>query len=317
MTWGDGGERPGAGTFVHPGRQWGGRPPPPRMTSFSGHETFPLRYAWLAKSVEAAGADAEVFGDDRAIATFGVGRNMVRAIRHWGLAADVLEPVGRGQVAPTALGQAVFGPDGADPYCEDPATAWLLHWLLCRTPDRATLWHYVFGHWPGGPLDLRRLRSALDPWLADRDEAPPGDATLKRDLQCLVATYAPRVRQDPEDAVASPLAALGLVADEGGLVFVREGRHAGLAPLVWAAAVVDYWDRTRPESETLAVADLLHGPGAPGRVFSVSQEGAFDLVARAEGLASPPFRYADTAGLQQLYRVGADTPASLLARHYA
>ena len=287
------------------------------MVSFSGHETFPIRYPWPAKAVEATDADPEVFQDDRAIATFGVGRNMVRSIRHWGLAAEVLETDGRGRVVPTDLGRAVFGLDGADPYCEDPGTAWLLHWLLCRDPARATLWHFVFGHWAGGALDLRRLRSALDPWLAERDESAPSDSTLKRDLQCLVGTYTVQARQDPEDAVASPLAALGLVADEGGLVFLREGRHASLPPLVFAAAVLDYWGRTRPEAETLAVADLLHGPGSPGRVFLLSDEQAFDLVARVESLGEAPFRYADTAGLQQLYRVGDAAPPDLLDRHYA
>lgn len=287
------------------------------MTSFSGHETFPLRYTWLAKAVEAAGADAEVFQDDRAIATFGVGRNMVRAIRHWGLATDVLTPDGRGRVAPSELGHEVFGLDGADPYCEDPGTAWLLHWLLCRDPSRATLWHFVFGHWTGGALDLRRLRSALDPWLEAHDEDLPSDSTLKRDLQCLVGTYTVNPRQDPEDAVASPLAELGLLADEGGLVFLREGAHASLPPDIFAAAVLDYWGRTRPESETLAVADLLHGPGSPGRVFVLSDEQTFDLVARLEAADAPPFRYAETAGLQQLYRLGDAQPVDLLRRHYS
>ena len=126
-----------------------GAPRCPPMVSFSGHETFPIRYPWPAKAVEATDADPEVFQDDRAIATFGVGRNMVRAIRHWGLAAEVLEADGRGRVVPTDLGRAVFGLDGADLYCEDPGTAWLLHWLLCRDPARATLWHFVFGHWAG------------------------------------------------------------------------------------------------------------------------------------------------------------------------
>ena len=287
------------------------------MTSFSGHETFPLRYAWLAKAVEAASADPGVFRDDHAIATFGVGRNMVRAIRHWGLATGLLAMDGRSDVVPTALGRDVFAPGGADPYCEDPGTAWLLHWLLCRDPERATLWAFVFGHWTGGPLDLRRLRSALDPWLADRDEPLPSDSTLRRDLQCLVGTYTVGARQDPEDAVASPLAALGLVADEGGLVFLREGRRPDLPPLVFAAAVLDVWGRTRPEAETFPVADLLHAPASPGRVFGLSEDEAFDLVARVESLDRPPFRYGDTAGLRQLYRLGDATFASLLDRHYA
>ncbi len=58
--------------------------------SFSGHETFPFRYPWLKKGFDAVQQDAEAFLRDDAITTLGVGKNMVRSIRHWCLAAGVL-----------------------------------------------------------------------------------------------------------------------------------------------------------------------------------------------------------------------------------
>lgn len=51
--------------------------------SFSGHETFPFRYAWPKKAVEHAHADAYAFGAEDALVRFGVGKNMVSSIRHW------------------------------------------------------------------------------------------------------------------------------------------------------------------------------------------------------------------------------------------
>ena len=51
--------------------------------SFSGHETFPFRYTWLKKGVDAVSDDPSVFSSDRATITLGVGKNMVRSIRHW------------------------------------------------------------------------------------------------------------------------------------------------------------------------------------------------------------------------------------------
>ena len=57
---------------------------------FSGHETFPLRYGWLKKAFDRVvetenqpGNRAACWGDD-AIARFGVGKNMVASMRHWG-----------------------------------------------------------------------------------------------------------------------------------------------------------------------------------------------------------------------------------------
>ena len=59
--------------------------------SFSGHETFPFRYPWLKKGVDAVSDDPEVFLREDAIVTLGVGKNMVRSIRHWCLATGLID----------------------------------------------------------------------------------------------------------------------------------------------------------------------------------------------------------------------------------
>jgi hypothetical protein len=56
-------------------------------TAFGRHETFPLRYSWLTKGIQALLADPGVFQSDEATVTLGVGKNMVSAIRYW-LEAD-------------------------------------------------------------------------------------------------------------------------------------------------------------------------------------------------------------------------------------
>ena len=58
---------------------------------FAGHETFTLRYGWLKKAVEATSKDRLIFQSDDALVTLGVGENMVRSIRHWGVATGILE----------------------------------------------------------------------------------------------------------------------------------------------------------------------------------------------------------------------------------
>ena len=51
---------------------------------FSGHETFPLRQMWLKKafdeSIERGLIRKSTFSDENAIASFGVGKNMVASI---------------------------------------------------------------------------------------------------------------------------------------------------------------------------------------------------------------------------------------------
>ncbi len=91
--------------------------------SFSGHETFPVRYAWLPKAVQHLRRNPELFtNDDEALVTLGVGKNMVHAVRHRGQAFGMIEPTGR---KVTTLGDKLLGADGWDPYLEDPGTLWL------------------------------------------------------------------------------------------------------------------------------------------------------------------------------------------------
>jgi hypothetical protein len=60
---------------------------------FSGHETFPLRHLWLRKAFDAVepGAPRTIFSSPDSIVTFGVGKNMALAIRHWALACGIIE----------------------------------------------------------------------------------------------------------------------------------------------------------------------------------------------------------------------------------
>lgn len=286
-------------------------------TSFSGHETFPLRFLWLPKVVRAAAADPAVFRSDEAIATFGVGKNMVRSMKHWGLATGVLRPVegSRSDVEPTDFGQATFGEGGSDPYCERAATAWRIHWELCRDPSRATLWHFLFGHWRGSGVDLPALEHELGRWLAAREVGPPSTSTLKRDFLCLAACYAPArsAKADPEDTATCPLTTLGLAQRSAGTLYLRGGRRAGLDARVFADAVLDYWDRVAPDRETLSVDETITHAGSPGRVFLLSEDQAFELVEAVGALDDAPFRFDETAGIQQLYRTTEDAVVPLTA----
>src|SRR5437879_10801917 len=62
----------------------------PMNYRFSGHETFPCRYAWLPKAYRALDGDpAGLSDDEQAMVDLGVGKNMVRAIRFWVQASGI------------------------------------------------------------------------------------------------------------------------------------------------------------------------------------------------------------------------------------
>ena len=188
----------------------------------SGHETFPLRYGWLKKAFDAIRASEDqdhnksVFSDEDAIARFGLGRNMVSSMRHWATATGILEDAGKDRIVTTALGQSLFDTDGLDPYMEDPATSWLVHWHLCGRPNKTT-WFWAFSHYPALSFERETLVKGLDKLAKERGWERASKATIRRDVTCFVRTYVAQrsSRQaGQEDALESPLTELGLIKSD-------------------------------------------------------------------------------------------------------
>ena len=198
----------------------------------SGHETFPLRYGWLKKAYDAVGEMGgepdirAVFGED-AIARFGVGKNMVAAIRHWAQVTGILteSPTDK-KVRGSTFGHKLFGGDGLDPYMEHPATLWLIHWHLAARPTKTT-WFWAFNQFPGVTFERDQLVKGIERLAKDRQWSRVASATVKNDVACFIRTYAAQQhnrRAGYDDALECPLSELGLIRALGkrdGFRFVR------------------------------------------------------------------------------------------------
>ncbi len=82
--------------------------------SFSGHHTFPFRYAWLPKGVAAVRSDRQAFSRPDALVQLGVGKNMVASIRFWCEACGLISGSSRCH-ALTPLAKLLFGTDSFMP----------------------------------------------------------------------------------------------------------------------------------------------------------------------------------------------------------
>ena len=146
-----------------------------KSPSFSGHQTFPFRYTWLKKGVDAVVEDPTVFSSEDASVTLGVGKNMVASIRHWCTVARLIkksdDPQCRGFI-PTKLGEAIFDDqNGFDPYLDDPATLWLIHWQIATNINQATAWYWAFNILKGNQFALPTFKNDLYKWTKQETEA--------------------------------------------------------------------------------------------------------------------------------------------------
>ena len=66
--------------------------------TFARHETFHPRYGWFRKAYAVTKRDSQIFTHIDAPVLIGVGKNMVRSIRFWGLAAKLITArIGKGR----------------------------------------------------------------------------------------------------------------------------------------------------------------------------------------------------------------------------
>ena len=278
----------------------------------SGHETFPLRYGWLKKAFDAVRASEDqdhnksVFSDEDAIARFGLGKNMVSSMRHWATAAGILEDAGKDRIVTTALGQRLFDTDGLDPYMEDPATSWLVHWHLCGRPNKTT-WFWAFSHYPALSFERETLVRGLGKLAKERAWDRASKATIRRDVTCFVRTYVAQrsSRQaGQEDALESPLTELGLIKQVGKSERFRfvQGQKPSLGAGVLCYAVTDFWARFAKTAQTLSFETLAHEPGSPGRVFLLDENDVVDMLTGLEEVSGGIYTWSETAGLKQLIR---------------
>lgn len=281
--------------------------------SFSGHETFVFRYTWLKKAVDAVQADPKIFGKDDSIVTLGVGKNMVRSIRHWGLATSVLEeePKSRGTVINVSrVGKFLFGDNGssgADPFLEDPNTLWLLHWLLISNSERSTTWQWAFNRFPSNEFTREGLLQSVEDEIRRLNLSPPSESTLKRDIEVFVRTYlSSRVNRNGavEDSLDCPLTELNLLEEVSGtnLIKIRRGPKSTLGDQAFAFCLLQFWNRIAPETKSLAFSEIAYSQNSPGTVFKLDENSLIERLERLEVATGGALGYTESAGLKQVYR---------------
>lgn len=275
---------------------------------FSGHETFPLRQMWLKKifdqAIDGRLIRKSTFADAKAIAEFGVGKNMVASIRHWALACGVMFEDGDSYRI-HSLAKEILSDGGLDPYAESPSTAWLAHWQLAGRCFRSTTWHWLFNHVTARTFTRQELEDPLARYARELDPKHRlSVSTISRDLETCLRSYAPRAAGgSPEDFAEPLLGELGLLQEvHKGQYAFRRGPKASLHDGIFAYALVDYWNRKAVGQSSLAFETLAYAEGSPGRVFKLDEESIAQRLIALSDFTGRKLEWTDSAGLRQVHR---------------
>jgi hypothetical protein len=284
---------------------------------FSGHETFPCRYAWLPKAFSALNQDPKIFSDEeQAMVLLGVGKNMVKAIRFWVQVTGIAKPcVEGGGYEPTDFGRAILGNDGHDPFLEDKRTLWLIHWNISTLPDDPLFaWDYLLNRWQQPEISRTEiLRIFEQEAMAMERRLSP--VTLAQHFDTFLHTYVPtrsRKGDIQEDNLDCPLVELELIQKVGErdmgsgrrepLYAFRRESKPDITPPLFIYCLQDFWSKWRNTEKTLTFRDVAIAYNSPGQIFKLPE---WDIRERLDAMGAKSeeaFHYHESAAQQHISR---------------
>ena len=273
--------------------------------SFSGHESFFCKPLWLKKAYDAMNEGVNFTSPD-AVASLGVGKNMVASIRFWSRAFGLsINDI------PTPFARSIFDTDfGYDPFLEDEGTLWLLHYYLLNKKV-ASLYHLTF-------LDFQREKREFDrnqllAFVRRKCSVPEqknvyNENTVKKDIGVLLHNYVmPTDIRSNEDFSAIFLD-LGLINALGSDRYsFNETDPSHIHPDVLLYTLLDY----KGEDNTIS----LDGMQEVALVFGLSLTNLIELIREVVAQHPEDLSYTDNSGVKNLQFIH-DIDAAAVLYHY-
>ncbi|MCL2153450.1 MAG: DUF4007 family protein [Oscillospiraceae bacterium] len=276
---------------------------------FRAHDTFFIRKGWLSKGMRNVLANPDVFvsRENNPMDVLGIGANMVKALRYWMVAVGLTEEPTSGQriQTPTRLGGIIYENDR---YFEETGTLWLLHYQLVKANDgkdtEATSWWYFFNEFKAGEFTRDDFLTQLNKYLRNSDEGEKPVRTIEDDFNCIISTYVPRMKSNPEKVrpesnIDCPLGELGLIdivrTEKNGSRMKMYHKSAPkkdtLHPLIILAVILDKANG----ADEVRISSIQNDKGNAGKAFNLDIINLTALLYKIELLGH--IKVVRTAGL--------------------
>ena len=258
---------------------------------FRAHETFFIRKGWLSKGMRCVKENPRVFlaQEENPMDVFGIGANMVKALRYWlqavGLTEEKTEGGKRIQNL-TELGEIIFK---NDTYIEELGTLHLLQYRLATQKDEATAWYFFFNEFTMAEFTREDFVAALQKYIQmHNDNNAVSYRSLNDDFQCIISTYLPRyksnpVKISPENNIDCPLGELGLIdiLNKNKKTYRKSTPStATLNPYVIFAVIQD----NGGGATEISLDKILNAPCNIGKIFNLDSTAMIDALYKIENL---------------------------------
>lgn len=281
--------------------------------TFSGHDSFPCRQLWLKKGFDFV-QKRKNFNDEDAVVQLGVGKNMVSSIRFWLKAFNIID----NKDNLTEFGKRIFDDEnGYDPFLEDEASLWLLHYQLVKN-GFASIYTLIFN-------ELRKEKIFFNKdtfvnYVKRIGEGSPGlsfnENTVAKDFIVFANLYKnDHESKDIEDSFSGILSELELMKSSGKgkdeKFYIENTERDNLPESVLLYAILD-----NPNfGNSISLNALEFDWNSPGSIFALNRSGLMnkitDLVNNFKGIT-----FTDQAGIKELQFKTKESAYTILNNYY-
>lgn len=225
--------------------------------SFKKNESFYIRDGWFGKAIQAIKeTNSNIFFKNDGIINLGIGANMVKGLKYWLTAADVIE--GKDNHL-SAFGELV---NKYDPYLDRQFTWFLIHFNLVCNENECPIFYSVFNH-ASKAFEKEHMIETLKEIYSNINPK-----YVEADFNVFLHSY---ITEDeivnPEDNYACPLSQLKLFSHDGHHYTKKTPPYKKLSYLI----VFYTLEKLYHDKESFVIEDSMNEINSPVRIFNLDK----------------------------------------------
>lgn len=281
--------------------------------TFSGHDSFQCRQLWLKKGYDYV-QEGKNFNDEDAVVQLGVGKNMVSSIRFWLKAFNIID----NKDIPTEFGKRLFDDEnGYDPFLEDEASLWLLHYQLVKN-SFASIYSIIFNEFRKEKLFFNK--DTFVNYVKRIGESNPdlnfNENTVAKDFIVFANLYKSNPEsKDVKNSFSGILSEIELLKTTGKgkeeQFFIENSERDNLPEAIVLYAILD-----NPNyGKSISLNSLEFDNNSPGSIFALNRTGLMNKISdMVDGFKDITFT--DQAGIKELQFKNKADAYSILDTYY-
>ena len=289
--------------------------------SFSGHDSFQCRLLWLKKGYDFLAANRD-FNESAAGIALGVGNNMVRSIRFWMRAFGITDE----QDQLTDFAHLMFGHgenEGLDPFLEDEATLWILHYRLVAI-GYASTYSLIFNEFRKSKIEFTKndylffVRRKLE-----ERSATISDNSINEDFVVFVKLYMSNEQKDIDESFSGILTELALLdffvkqkedvkKESENVYYIAPSERVEIPEIAVLYAIIENADY----KDSISLNQLETDEDSPGSIFAMTKSGLYQKI-RSITQQYPFVVLSEHAGIRELQFKNKPKSQEILRQYYA